>query len=213
MKHLNYILPAALLLIATTSCKKLTDTTPASKLNNKTSVTQTSVPSAPIDTDLLIHSISFSAPTQYVITSVAGNEITMVYNENVNLFIPKQGYDLSWAIHLTEDFSSAILSKFDYATVDDQGHINTDWVDDNLNGVNSKTVTDTTIKNMAMVKINVQRQFTFTKEYADNATAVPAQNTILLITTNKIAFSSYVSFTENYPATSASLPVTYIKGN
>jgi hypothetical protein len=94
-------------------------------------------------------------------------------------------------LHLKEDFSKSSLATLDYTTVDEAGATDFDWVDDNLNNVIDKTVTDTTINTIAMKKINVNRKFTFTETFADNASAVAKEDSLYNINTEKIRFSSY----------------------
>jgi hypothetical protein len=215
MKHLNYLLAAFVLFAFTSSCKKLADVEPDRAPSKSTSTTSTTSTTSIkiIDTDTFIHSISFNAQRQYVNISVSGSQLTMVYNEDVNIFIPKQGYDLTYAIHLTEDFANSTLSKFHFTTTDAEGNIFYDWDDDNLNGIPSKTVSDTTMSGFAMVKINIKRPFTFTAIYDNNAAAVNAENSMLMLKADEIEFSSYVFFTKTYPATDAIAPITYLKAD
>lgn len=195
---MKYIIPILFLFIITaTSCGKLNDLTPTTV--------------KPLDTDVFIHQISFNAPTQLVATKVSNATLAMIYYENINLYIPKAGYTLSYAIHLREDFTSAALIKFQFTTTDTEGDVTTDWVDDNLNNITTKTVTDTTINALEMVKVTIQRPFTFTKVYADNKSAIAEQDSILALTTDKINFSSYVYFTKTYAATATSTRISYIK--
>jgi hypothetical protein len=195
MKHLKYILPL-MMLFALAGCKKSGDA---------------NLVTAPIDTDLFVHHITFAAPTQFSAGKITSNTITIVYNENVNILVPKLGYELSYALHLKEDFSSTVLKSFSYITVDKQGNITTNWVDDNLNNVSGKTIRDTTVAGIAMVNVNVQRPFTFTKTYANNASAVSALDSIAKLQTDKIIFSSYLYFTKTYPATLTNSNVFYAK--
>lgn len=167
----------------------------------------------PIDTDLFIHSILFSAPTQKVLTSVTGNQLTLVYNENVNLYLPKLGYELSWAVHLTEGFATTAFSGFEFTTVNSEGDITTDWVDDNMSNITAKTVSDTVIAKIPLVRINVKRAFTFTHEYADNQSALAAESAVLQRNNDQINFSSYVFFTETYPVTSTNTQISYLKAD
>jgi len=194
MKQIKYILPALLLIATTFGCRKVSDVTS---------------PAKPIDTNAFIHSISFAAPTQYTGITVKGATVSLIYNEDVNIFLPKEGYVLSYAVHLKEDFSSSALAAFTFTTIDAEGDITTNWVDDNLNNITAKTVKDTTLNNVAMVKITVKRPFTFTKTYADNEAAVNEQNYLAKITSDKINFSSYVYFTKTYPATATSTAIVY----
>jgi hypothetical protein len=165
----------------------------------------------PIDTDALIHSIKFSAPAQYSAVSVSGTKLTIIYYENVTLLIPAEGSTLSYAIHLKENFSQTGVATFDYTTVDAYGDVDHDWVDDNLNNVTAKTVTDTTIAGVKNTKITVQRPFIFARTYTTSQAAVLGEDSILNRKTDKVNFSSYVYFTKTYPATSTSAQMYYIK--
>jgi len=197
MRYLKYILPILLITFLTISCSK-SGLSPTAK---------------PIDTDALIHQISFNAPSQFVATSVAGSKLTMIYYENVSLLIPANGLNLSYALHLEEDFSSAALKSFDYTTVDQSGDVTFDWVDDNLNNVTAKTIKDTVINAAKWSKITVQRPFTFSKTYTDNKSAVSVQDSVLNLKSDKISFSSYVYFTKTYPASTTSVGVYYVKSD
>jgi hypothetical protein len=199
MRYLRHILPVLLLFFACTGCKKSQATKP--------------VTTAPIDTDAFIHHISFDAPDQFVATTVSGDTLRMIYYENVSLYIPKNGYTLSYALHLKEDFGDAILKNFQYITIDSEGDVDVDWVDDNLNNITAKTLKDTTINNLSVVQVTVKRPFTFSKVYASNQLAVNEMNSILKITTDEIIFSSYVYFTKTYQATSRNIPVYYVKAD
>jgi hypothetical protein len=167
--------------------------------------------SKPLDTDAFIHSIQFNAPAQYSGVTVSGNQLTIIYYENVTLLIPTEGATLSYAIHLQEDFSSSALANLDYTTVDAYGDVDHDWVDGNLNNVIAKTVTDTTISGVATTKINVERPFIFSKTYATNQAALLGEDSVVNRKSDKISFSSYVYFTKTYPATTTSAQVFYIK--
>ena len=208
--HMKYLIPILLVFFVLTGCKKSNDVVPPSgtKVITKSS---NPLPSAPIDTDAFIHQITFSAPFQLVVMSVADTKLTMVYYENVDVLIPKDGYTLSFALHLTEDFSHSSLAKLDYTTVDEAGGVDFDWVDDNLNNVIDKTVSDTTVNSIAMKKINVNRQFTFTEDFADNQAAIAKEDSLYNINTETIRFSSYVYFTKTYPATIMKAPINYFK--
>lgn len=207
MKYLILILFAFFVL---TGCKK-SNTIPGGKNTEPITKSNNPLPSAPIDTDAFIHQITFSAPFQLVTMSVADVKLTMIYYENVDVLIPKEGYTLSFALHLTEDFSRSSLAKLDYTTVDGAGNVDFDWVDDNLNNVTDKTVSDTTVNSIAMKKINVKRQFTFTETFADNKGAVAKQDSLYKLQNETIGFSSYVFFTKTYPTSTMYAPINYFK--
>jgi hypothetical protein len=196
MKQIKYILPLLALFLAVAGCRKASNESTAPKA---------------IDTNLFIHQISFAAPDQYTGVKVNGDTTSLIYNENVNIFLPKEGYVLSYAVHLKEDFSSSALASFTFTTVDAEGDVTTNWVDDNLNNITAKTVKDTTVNNIAVVQITVKRPFTFKKAYPDHQSALKEQQYLSTLTTDKINFSSYVYFTKTYPATATSTPVYYQK--
>ena len=208
---MKYLIPILFVFFVLTSCKKSNDTIPAGKGTKGITQTNNPLPSAPIDTDAFIHQITFSAPFQLVVMSVADTKLTMVYYENVDVLIPNDGYTLSYALHLTEDFSHSSLAKLDYTTINEAGDINVDWVDDNLNNVIDKKVSDTTVNSIVMKKISVNRQFTFTEDFADNKAAIAKQDSLYKLQNETISFSSYVYFTKTYPATTMSAVINYFK--
>jgi len=208
---MKYLLPILLIFFVLTGCKKSNDVVPTGQNTKAITNTGNPLPSAPIDTDAFIHEINFSAPFQLVVMTVADTKLTMVYYENVNVLIPKDGYTLSYALHLTEDFSKSSLANLDYTTINEAGDINLDWVDDNLNNVTDKKVSDTIVNSIAMKKINVNRQFTFTEDFADNKAALAKRDSLYNINTERIRFSSYVYFTKTYPATVTAAPINYFK--
>lgn len=167
----------------------------------------------PVDTDALIHQIKFSASDQFAATSISGTTLTIIYYENVTLLIPAEGLNLSYAIHLQEDFSASALAKLNYTTIDAYGDVDHDWVNGNLNDVTAKTEKDTTVANVKFTQITVQRPFTFSKPYSTLQAAILGQDSLLNRKTDKINFSSYVYFTKTYPATSTSENIYYTKSN
>ena len=206
---MKYLIPILFTFFVLTGCKKSNDITPTGQ-DTKT-ITNNPLPSAPIDTDAFIHQINFSAPFQLVVMSVADTKLTMIYYENVDVLIPNNGYTLSYALHLTEDFSHSSLANMDYTTVNEAGDVNFDWVDDNLNNVIDKTVSDTTVNSIAMKRIKVSRQFTFTEDFADNKAAIAKRDSLNKLQAETISFSSYVYFTKTYPATTMSAVIKYFK--
>jgi len=159
-----------------------------------------------------IHMASFIIKPQAVKLSVAGTKLTMVFNENVNLLLTSEGYQKTSAVHLLEDFSHTMLAGFDYTTVAEAGNTTFDWVDDNLNNVIDKTITDTIINKQKMVKINVHRPFTFSKNYSSAQDASNEQALFAAKTTDTIRFSSYCYFEQkNYRPTSSSASLVYSK--
>ena len=162
-----------------------------------------------IDTAVLIHEITFGAPIQYVVTSVKGDTLKMIYYENVSLFIPPNGLNLSYALHLTQDFSASLLKNFNYNAYDEYGDYTYDWADDNLNNV-TRTITDTTINGKAMRNVTVERPFIFTRVYNNSQLATAEKDSVNAITTDKISFTSFVYFGKDYPANTASTSVLYL---
>lgn len=167
----------------------------------------------PVDTNALIHQIKFSAPAQYAAVSVSGTKLTIIYYENVTLLIPAQGLNLSYSIHLKEDFTNSTLINYDFTTIDQSGNVDHNWVDDNLNNVSAKTEKDTTIAGVKTTSIIVQRPFTFTRNYTTNQAAVMGGDSLLNRKTDSIAFSSYVYFTKTYPATFTTSALYYVKAH
>src|SRR5580698_7561066 len=94
-----------------------------------------------------IHMATFNIKPQQVKTTVSGTNLVLVYNENVDLLFTAEGYQKISAVHLHEDFSKTLLAGFDFTTVAEGGNTTLNWVDDNLNNVILKTVTDTVINN------------------------------------------------------------------
>jgi hypothetical protein len=196
MRYFKYIIIAITLFFAFSSC---------GKKSVKPSTAST------VDTDAIIHSVTLQSPAQYVLTSVVGDTLEMTYYENVKLSISDQGYTLSYAIHLIEDFSNTSLAKVNYITYDEAGDINYDYVDDNLNDVSAKSVKDTIIGGVASKVITVQRPFIFKKPYATNQAAIMGQDSIDAVTTQNMNFHSYVYFEKTYPATSQGTNLYYVK--
>jgi hypothetical protein len=195
MRYINYIIPV-LLFLSVCSCRK--------------SVIK---PVTRIDTDAVIHQIKFDAPYQFASTKIVGDTLKIIFYENINLLIPKNGFNLSYALHLKEDFSSSSLINFNFTTIDSYGDVTYDWVDDNLNNVKEKAIKDTVVNGTTMTHIIVQRPFTFSKAFATSALASKTEDSLLVLKTDKIIFSSYVYFGKTYPATSTNTSLFYIKTN
>ena len=196
MRNIKYIIIIAIFFFAFSSCgKKGVSPSTGSK----------------VDTDAIIHSVALMAPPQYVLTSVVGDTLEMIYYENVKLSISEAGFTYSYAIHLIEDFTNTSLYKVNYFTYDQVGDINYDYVDDNLNDVSAKSIKDTTIAGVASKVITVQRPFIFKKPYATNQAALMGQDSIDAVTNQNMNFHSYVYFEKTYPATSQGTNLYYIK--
>jgi hypothetical protein len=194
---MNRLILLGFILIIFSGCGKLQD------------LPTSSVLAAETDTTNILHKVYLSTPTQTVATTVNNNILNLLYTENINVLLTARGYDQSFAVHLVGDFSESALNAFDYTLTTKSGNTTYDWADDNLNDVDQKTVSDTTINGEEMVKINVVRYFKFSKQYATIQAA--QQEQIILSNTNGdiINFSSYVFFGQNYPATQIKSKVAY----
>jgi hypothetical protein len=211
--------------IIISGCTKNGDPAPQSKNNNETTSNNGSggkttggTSQTPPDTtpklthDDSIHMATFNLPAQIVKTSISGTKLVLVYNENVNLLFSLEGYQKTSAVHLHEDFSKSLLAGFDYTTVAEGGNTTLDWVDDNLNNVIQKTVTDTLINNKNMVKINVHRAFTFVKDYSSAQAAQNEQAVFLSTRSDIVGFSSYCYYNQkNYLTVISLAPLVYSK--
>jgi hypothetical protein len=214
MKH---ILLLALVSIVFAGCSKSGDVTPN---GNKSSGDASKIPGGPSQTppdttpklthDDSIHMASFKIGTQMVKTSVSGSKLILVFDENVDLLFSQEGYLKISAVHLKEGFDKTMLAGIDYSTVAEGGNTTYDWVDDNLNNVILKTVTDTVVNKAKMVKINVHRPFTFSKQYASNKAALSGQSQFISKTNDTVTFSSYTYYNEkNYQPRSAAAVLVY----
>jgi hypothetical protein len=199
------ILGFSLLVFA--GCSKSNDATP--QPGNKTTTPGNTTPVT--NNDDSIHMAKFDVKPQAVKIGVTGSTLTMVFNENVSLLFTQQGYDETYAVHLLENFSNSLLSGFDFTTVAEEGNTTFDWVDDNLNNVTDKTISDTTINKQKMVKINVHRPFTFSKKYSSPQDASNEEAKFLAKTTDSVGFSSYCYYKINYPLVSISASLIYSK--
>lgn len=162
--------------------------------------------------DDFIHLATFKVNPQIVNTSVSGSSLFLKFNENVDLLINDEGYQKTSAVHLIEDFGKSSLSGIDFTTVAEGGNTTLNWVDDNLNNVILKTITDTLVKSVKMVKINIKRPFTFFKSYSSNQEALNQQVVFVNKKNDTITFKSYTYYNQkNYLPTSSSTRVVYVK--
>ncbi|MDF2431908.1 MAG: hypothetical protein JWP44_1539 [Mucilaginibacter sp.] len=199
-----------ILLIATIfiSCTKNNNVNPGSNVTKTTTLDTVSQ----INADIALHTPIFKVNPQQVITSISDKTLILKFNENVDLSYTAAGYQKISSVHLLESFNSALLSGFEYTTVAQGGNTTLNWVDDNLNNVILKSVTDTVINNVNMVKINVHRQFTFFKTYDSNQIALNEQTIFINKRDDIITFSSYCYYNQkNYPIFSISAKVLYTK--
>ncbi len=201
-----------LVALAFISCNKSSDVNPGSKSVDSVISTTPLTSTVPSTHDDSIHVVSFIAKPQMVISSVSDTILTLTFNENVNLLLTAEGYQETSAVHLLENFKSTLLAGFDFTTVDEQGNTTLNWVDDNLNNVILKTITDTVINKVQMVKINVHRPFTFFRLYGSNQAALAEQAVIVKKLNDNVVFSSYCYYNQkNYAPDSTSVNLVYSK--
>ncbi|HVW96668.1 MAG TPA: hypothetical protein VHA56_11930 [Mucilaginibacter sp.] len=195
-------------------CSTQNDVQPQSADSTQTSVTTPADPATPgkLNWDDTIHMVAFVIFPQKVKTSVSGTTLNMTFDENVNLFVLAEGYKVTSAVHLKEDFKKTGLAGFDFTTVNQDGQTTFNSIDDNLNNVKFKTIGDTVINGVKAVKINIHRQLVFSKTYASAQLATDQQNLMLGRYEDVVSFSSYTYYNQkNYPVTSAVAYVVYEK--
>jgi len=208
------IFTVILIALTIAGCSKKNDVKPTTSGNVTTT---TSADSSTTTTTKLtaadsLHMPTFGISAQIVTTSVSGVNLYMKLDENINLIMTAAGYQQTSAIHLLEDFKSSSLNAFEYTTVAEGGNVTLNWVDDNLNNVILKSVADTIINGKSMVRVNVNRVFTFFKVYDSNQSAVAEQNVLLKVTGDTIGFTTYSYYNlVNYPQTSITAKVVYVK--
>jgi PBP1b-binding outer membrane lipoprotein LpoB len=150
-------------------CTKKSDVTPTNVTPTTGNPTTSDPSTTPTDTtkkltfDDTLHMVTFIIYGQKVKTSVSGKTLVLAYDENVNLFVLADGYKKTSAVHLKEDFKKTSLGAFDFTTLNQDGQTTFNSIDDNLNNVKFKTISDTTINGVKVVKINVHRLITFSK--------------------------------------------------
>lgn len=145
-------------------------------------------------------------------TLVSGAKLVISYDENVDVFVVAGYFENISAVHLQENFQKSMLAGFDYTTVAEGGNVTLDWVDDNLNNVVLKTITDTVIDKVNVLKINVNRTFTFFKTYSSSQEALAAQQQFLNKKDDIIGFSSYTYYNQkNYPPANAWVAMSYTR--
>ena len=121
-------------------------------------------------------------------------------------------YNQTYAVHLKEDFKKSVLAAFDFTTEGENGQTAFNYVDDNLNNIRFKTLSDTLTQGVKVKKIAVHRQLTFSRTYDSPQLAADQQNLILARYDDFIKFSSYTYYNQkNYPTTSAKAYVKYGK--
>jgi hypothetical protein len=209
------ILPILLISIVLFSCSKKGDVNPTSADTTKTGNGNLSVtpdPTVKLSHDDSIHMAAFIIYPQNVKTSVNGKTLNLVFDERVNIFLMAEAYEQTYAVHLKEDFKKSVLAAFDFSTEGENGVTSYNYVEDNLNNIRFKTVSDTLIKGVKVKKIAVHRQLNFSKTYDSQQLATDQQNIILSHYQDFITFSSYTYYKQkNYPTTSAVAFVKYGK--
>jgi len=146
-------------------------------------------------------SINLNIPDQKLTVKLNNAELTMVYNEDVVLLTQTESLKKSYAVHFTEDFSTSDLKNFDYHSLTREGVNAFNWVDDNLNNINTVRK-DTVINNIAITKIEVARTFNFTHTFDNADAALSAYNKLIADKTQTISFSAYYA-----PVTATSVTV------
>ena len=207
---------ALLILLALAGCSKNNNVIPNVSTGPATSVLNTSVTTvnntAPMNHDDSLHLVIFNVKNQIVKTAVSGSILTLTLNENIDIYLTATGYAQTSSVHLLESLDHSLLAGFDYTTVNEDGHPTLNWVDDNLNNVALKTVTDTVINHANFVKVSVKRPFTFFKTYNTSIDAVAYQSYLLTDTSDIITFSSYCYYNQKVYQTSSTVGhVTYTK--
>ncbi|WP_295799368.1 hypothetical protein [Mucilaginibacter sp.] len=199
-------------------CSKKADVTPVKSTDTSKTAGPTNPISAKPDSTVKLtkddtaHMAAFIIYAQKVKTNVSGKTLVMAFDENVNIFLLAEGYQKTSAIHLKEDWKKTALAAFDFTTVNQDGQTTFNSIDDNLNNVKFKTISDTTINGVPVKKVNVHRKLTFSKVYGSAQLATDQQNLLLAKTDELITFSSYTYYNQkNYPVTSAVAYVQYVK--
>jgi hypothetical protein len=209
------IIVVLLLAVVIAGCSKTEGVKPISSTSTTTTGNNSKTPTGTtvaLSHDDSIHLAKFAVSPQTVNTSVSGTNLILEFNENVNLLFTAEAYQKTSAVHLFENFKNTLLAGFDYTTVAEGGNTTLNWVDDNLNNVILKTVTDTIVGSVDMVKINVHRQFTFFKIYPSNQLALNEQKLFANKKDDTVSFSSYCYYNQkNYPSTSSSAQLEYLR--
>ncbi len=135
-------------------------------------------------------SINLNIPDQKLTIKLNGAELTMIYNEDVVLLTQTASLKKSYAVHFTEDFSASDLKNFDFHSLTREGVNAFNWIDDNLNNINT-VKKDTTINNIAITKIEVARTFNFTHTFDNADAAAAAYSRLIADKTQTISFSAY----------------------
>ena len=127
---------------------------------------------------------------QVVKVNVSGNQLNMVYNEDVTLLLDSNNLAKSWGVRFKEDMAGTQLATYEYHSLTKWGINATNWVDDDLNNVVIKSSKDTLVNNRLFVKKRITRTFNYQKTY-DNAAAATTVMNDLLKQTDIMVFSAY----------------------
>lgn len=207
------ILPILFITIVLFSCSKQGDVKPTSTDTTKTNNGHLSAPPDPavqLSHDDSIHMAAFIISPQNVKTTITGKTLNLIFDERVNIFLMADAYEQTYAVHLKEDFKKSALAAFDFSTEGENGVTAYNYLEDNLNNIRFKTITDTLIQGVKIKKIAVHRQLTFSKTFDSQQLAADQQNIILSRSGDFITFSSYTYYKQkNYPTSSAVAFVKY----
>lgn len=168
------------LITALIGCSKNSDVVP--NVSNK-SIERTN--------NLAAYNVQFEFPAQVGLLSLNGNRLTILYTEKVNFIVNPTDYDQSYSLNLTQDFTPSALAGFDYTTITPNGDKNFNWADPNLNNNQLKGKQDTIVNGLRKIKVMLERDFIFVKEYADANAANNALNALLAKKGDSINFASF----------------------
>ncbi len=189
MRKLLLFAFAALALI---SCKKANSTGPDS---------------LPVATEY--DALNIKTGAQIVKMKVDGNQLTMLYNEDVTLILDAGVLAKFREVHLKEDLGATKLNDYDYHSITKGGINATNWVDDNLNNVVIQSSKDTLVNNRIYVKKRIVRTFTYQKAFDTATTATSVMNG-LLKQTDILTFSAYYAPENPDVTTTNTAKLTYV---
>ncbi len=209
---MNYVaktllVPVLGVALGLTSCKK--DIQNVEWNNN--GMTNNNGSSIGLSEDEKLRQITIDIPAQVVKTSVEGNTLNLVYNENISALLDPKGYDLSYSIRLNEDFTGSALNGLQYTTPGPNGTYTTGWHGNDLKVLSEVTKTTVVVGGKTMVKLHLVRSFTFTKQFATAQEAISQQNALVNKKTDVIKFTGYVIFGKDYPSSAATATLVYTK--
>ncbi len=199
--------PALLIVLGFSSCRKDIRSVDW----NNSGITNNNGTSIGLTEEEKLRQVTINFPAQIVKTTVEGNNLKLVYTEDVNALLDPKGYDLSYSIRFNEDFAASTLNGLQYTIPGPNGTYTTGWHGNNLKVLSEVTKTDAVVNGKAMVKLHLVRTFTFTKQFASAQEAVNKQNALLNIKTDEVKFTGYVVFDKDYPASTATAKLVYTK--